>query len=126
MYLIHSKIIEVDEGHLDEFNHVNNVQYVQWVEEIAKEHWELVKADTPYPNDFWVMADHHIQYKKQVYKGDDLKILTYPQNPEVFASRERLNFTEVMNWWRIPGLFGCLLIINQKKLSVLRKTGLKL
>lgn len=92
MYLIHSKIIEVDEGHLDEFNHVNNVQYVQWVEEIAKEHWELVKADTPYPNDFWVMADHHIQYKKQVYKGDDLKILTYPQNPEGIRQPRKVEF----------------------------------
>lgn len=92
MKLIHSKIIEVGEEHLDEFNHVNNVQYVHWVEEIAKEHWELVKNKTSYPNDFWVMADHHIQYKKQVYNGDILKVLTYPENPEDIRQPRKVEF----------------------------------
>lgn len=92
MKLIHSKIIEVGEEHLDEFNHVNNVKYVHWVEEIAKEHWEIVKHKTSYPNDFWVMADHHIQYKKQVYNGDILKVVTYPENAEGIRQPRKVEF----------------------------------
>lgn len=92
MNLIHSKIIEVGEEHLDQFNHVNNVQYVHWVEQIAKEHWEIVKNKTSYPNDFWVMADHHIQYKKQVYRGDILKVVTYPENPEGIRQPRKVEF----------------------------------
>lgn len=108
MNLIHSKIIEVGEEHLDEFNHVNNVQYVHWVEEIAKEHWELVKNKTSYPNDFWVMADHHIQYKKQVYKGDMLKVVTYPENPEGIRQPRKVEFYR-----------GKELVVNSRTLWVL-------
>ena len=30
--------IEVTEAHLDELQHVNNVQYLQWVQDIASAH----------------------------------------------------------------------------------------
>ena len=30
----------VEKKHLDEQNHVNNVQYVQWVQDVARAHWE--------------------------------------------------------------------------------------
>ncbi len=36
---VHIKEILITKEHLDQMNHVNNVQYVHWVEEMAKEHW---------------------------------------------------------------------------------------
>ena len=36
MNLVHIKEIVVNDEHLDQNNHVNNVQYVHWVEEMAK------------------------------------------------------------------------------------------
>ena len=67
MKLVHTKEIVVSDEHLDELNHVNNVQFVHWVEEMAKEHWELLKHQTTYAEDFWVMHDHHIQYLSLIH-----------------------------------------------------------
>ena len=52
MKLVHIKEIVVSDEHLDQNNHVNNVQYVHWVEEMAKEHWDILKNSTPYSKDF--------------------------------------------------------------------------
>lgn len=41
MNLVYEKQIKITEEHIDQNNHVNNVQYVHWVEEIAAEHWNL-------------------------------------------------------------------------------------
>ena len=50
--IVHTKEITVTEKDLDDNRHVNNVQYVHWMEEIAREHWELVKHKTPYINHY--------------------------------------------------------------------------
>ena len=99
MKLIHQKQILVTHEHLDILNHVNNVQYVHWVEEMAMEHWEILKNKTPYFNDFWVLADHHIQYKKQVFKGEILTIRHIQKNQKEFANPEKWSFIEEKNWW---------------------------
>lgn len=92
MSLIFEKQIKVTEEHIDANNHVNNVQYVHWVEEIAGEHWEFVKHITEYPEDIWMLVDHHIQYKKQVYLGDIISIKTYPKAPEGVKQPRKVEF----------------------------------
>ena len=34
---------QVIKEHLDDLNHVNNVQYLYWAQEIAKAHWQKIK-----------------------------------------------------------------------------------
>ena len=92
MKLVHIKEIVVNDEHLDQNNHVNNVQYVHWVEEMAKEHWDILKNSTPYSKDFWVLSDHHIQYKKQVFKGEVLTLKTYPEKPEGIRQPRKVEF----------------------------------
>ncbi|SMP32338.1 acyl-CoA thioesterase [Chryseobacterium profundimaris] len=92
MSLIFEKQIEVTEEHIDGNNHVNNVQYVKWVEEIAGEHWDFVKHKTNHPDDVWMLLDHHIQYKKQVYLGEIITIKTYPKNPEGIRQPRKVEF----------------------------------
>lgn len=92
MSLIYEKQIVVTEEHIDSNNHVNNVQYVKWVEEIAGEHWDFVKHKTSNPNDVWMLLDHHIQYKKQIYLGELLTIKTYPKNPEGIRQPRKVEF----------------------------------
>lgn len=77
----YQKQIQVTAQHLDKLNHVNNTQYVKWVEEIAVEHWDILKHKTPFVNDYWVMVEHNIQYKKQVFLNQELTIKTYPLEP---------------------------------------------
>ena len=89
---IYTKQIEVTHHHLDQNNHVNNVQFVQWVEEVASEHWEMLKRETPYVNDDWLLLEHHLQYKKQVYLGEVLTVKTYPQPPEGIKQPRKVEF----------------------------------
>lgn len=67
----------VEKSHLDKQNHVNNVQYVQWVQDIAEEHWE-VRASQKQKSDFiWVVIRHEIDYKKEAVLGDKILLQTH-------------------------------------------------
>ena len=92
MNLMYEKQIKVTEEHIDHNSHVNNVQYVHWVEEVAAEHWDLLKYKTEYTNDAWMLLDHHIQYKKQVYLHDIITVRTYPMAPEGAKQPRKVGF----------------------------------
>jgi acyl-CoA thioester hydrolase len=69
--------IKVESKHLDEQQHVNNVQYVQWVQDVAKAHW-LKKATKEQQADvFWVVVEHHIKYKRQAFLDEELILHTF-------------------------------------------------
>ena len=69
--------ITVKQDDLDELNHVNNVRYVQWVNDIAKAHW-YENASTEIINTyFWVLISHTIDYKSQAFLNDEIKLKTY-------------------------------------------------
>ena len=55
----------VCEEHLDEMNHVNNVQYLQWVQDVAEEHWLKKTSDEIRAEYYWIMLSHFIQYKAE-------------------------------------------------------------
>jgi acyl-CoA thioester hydrolase len=74
---IFEKHITVINDDLDELNHVNNVRYVQWVNDIAKEHWLLFATKNLLENYFWVALSHHIEYKSSAVLSDPIKIKTY-------------------------------------------------
>ena len=59
---------------------------------MAKEHWDILKNSTPFADDFWVLSDHHIQYKKQVFKGEGLTLKTYPEKPEGIRQPRKVEF----------------------------------
>ena len=73
----HEKTLVVQQGDLDDLNHVNNVRYLEWIQDISKEHWELnvpamVKQDL-----VWVVSSHYIQYKGEAKLGDTIHLRTY-------------------------------------------------
>ncbi len=63
--------------HLDEMNHVNNVQYLQWIQDIAKAHWEKRANPEWLKIHAWVALSHHIEYKKPAFLGDELLLQTH-------------------------------------------------
>ena len=92
MKITYTKQIRITDEYLDQNKHVNNVQYVVWVEQIAAEHWEILKHNTPYANDYWVLFEHHIQYKKQVFLDELLTIKTYPEQAEGIKQPRKVEF----------------------------------
>lgn len=89
---VFEKIITVSEDDLDELQHVNNIRYVQWVQDIAKQHWQ--KETTQEINDqyFWVMLSHHIEYKKEAKLNDQVVIKTYVTKTETLFSYRVVEF----------------------------------
>ena len=84
--------IEVTEAHLDELQHVNNVQYLQWVQDIAGAHWQSLIAEKTEAFGLWVVRSHHIEYKRQAKLGDSLRVATHVELTAGFMSERKVNF----------------------------------
>lgn len=77
---VYKKLIIIQHHHLDELNHVNNVVYLQWVQEAAKEHWLKRTDESINAKYFWVVRSHHLEYKKQAFLEDQLEVRTFVVN----------------------------------------------
>lgn len=69
--------IKVSPEDLDELEHVNNVRYVQWMEDIAKRHWNERAPEEIKQKYIWMVVRHEIDYKGQAFIGDELLLQTY-------------------------------------------------
>lgn len=69
--------IRVGESDLDSLNHVNNVVYLQWVNDISEKHWNLLADENLRKKYFWVVLRHEIDYLSQAVLGDEITIVTW-------------------------------------------------
>ena len=69
--------ITVSKNDLDELNHVNNVIYIHWVQEIAKTHWKSLVSNEIIKNYFWVLLEHEIKYLNPAFLNDKIRLKTY-------------------------------------------------
>ena len=84
--------ISVLPEHLDELQHVNNVQYLQWVQDIAGAHWQSLIEGQTTEFGLWVVRSHHIEYKRQAKLGDRLRVVTHVEVTEGFQSERKVRF----------------------------------
>jgi len=68
---------EVLPEHIDALGHVNNVQYLYWVQYAAHNHWEALIQNIDKPLGVWVVRSHSITYKQAALEGDKLTLKTY-------------------------------------------------
>jgi len=67
---------------VDENSHVNNVVYIQWLQDAAVRHAQAtgcVQA-TAALGASWVVRTHHIEYLNPAFAGDTLTMLTWVAN----------------------------------------------
>ena len=64
---------------IDSNGHVNNIVYVQWMQDIAIAHSEEVgcTAATTAAGCTWVARSHHIEYLRPAYAGDRILVQTW-------------------------------------------------
>lgn len=72
--------ILVEQHHLDDLNHVNNVVYLQWVQDVAAAHWNYKATDQMKDDYIWVVLNHYLEYKRPALLGETLTARTYVQN----------------------------------------------
>lgn len=74
---IYETQIQVTQDDLDSLGHVNNVRYVQWVNDIAQSHW-LKNATTEIISKYyWVLVSHQILYKNSAFLNEVVNIKTH-------------------------------------------------
>ena len=86
-----SKIFEIEKTvnkkHLDDLNHVNNVQYLYWVQEVSQAHWDnLINKKKILEKGLWVVRSHKIEYKNLTKLNDKIIISTYVKNVKGYLS----------------------------------------
>ena len=72
----YSMTTEVLTKHIDALGHVNNVQYLYWVQDAAHNHWEALIQNINKPLGVWVVRSHSITYKQAALMGDTLTLKT--------------------------------------------------
>ena len=79
---IYESEISVTQNDIDVRNHVNNLRYVQWVQDISEAHWTSKTSKEIRDTYYWVMLSHHIQYKAEAILGEVLYLKTYVTQSE--------------------------------------------
>ena len=83
---VFEKKITVQQDDLDELDHVNNVRYLQWVQDIAKAHWQQNVNKEILDKFFWVVISHYIEYKGAALLNDKILLKTYVTRSEGVTS----------------------------------------
>lgn len=76
------KTITVTKNDLDVRNHVNNIRYVKWVQDIAEKHWITKTSTLIREQYYWVMLNHNITYIAEAVLGEELLLKTYVTKAE--------------------------------------------
>ncbi len=79
---------------IDGNGHVNNVAYVQWMQDAAVRHFEALGGTplTVQAGATWVVRAHHIEYQAPAFAGDEIEVRTWIANVRRVRSLRRYEF----------------------------------
>src|SRR3954469_23058415 len=69
--------VPVHPSDIDAQNHVNNMVYLRWVQEIAIAHWRAQAPPEARDTVGWVVRRHEIDYKAAATLGDEVILRTW-------------------------------------------------
>jgi len=81
-YKIFEYPISIYSNDIDENNHVNNISYLKWVQDVAIAHWNSVSNNEMRSNYIWVVNRHEIDYLKAAYIDSKLIAKTWVIEPQ--------------------------------------------
>jgi acyl-CoA thioester hydrolase len=93
---------------IDILNHVNNVVYLQYVQDAAIRHWTELTRENKFDAYLWVVGRHEIDYMRPALLGDVLQIKTWVGKTEGSSSvrhvevfKEGKIITRTLTTWRL-------------------------
>jgi len=101
-------IVPVLPADIDAQNHVNNVVYVRWVQEVATAHWQAVASPKVQAGIAWVVLRHEIDYKLPAGPGDEVVLctwvgkatrLTFERFTEIRRNRDSRVLSQARTMW---------------------------
>lgn len=82
---------------VDENGHVNNVLYVQWMQDAAVRHYEAMggRQVTIDLGATWVVRSHNVEYLRPAFAGEKIRLLTWVVNMRRVRSVRRYRFVRI-------------------------------
>ena len=81
---------------IDRNGHVNNVVYIQWMQDVAIRHYEARgTAAMQAAASSWVVRSHQIEYLSPAFAGDEIEIITWVVNLRRVRSVRRYKFVRL-------------------------------
>ena len=72
-----SQSLRVGPADIDEQEHVNNVVFLRWIQDVAVAHWRHSASPEMVERFSWVVVRHEIDYKRQGFAGDEITATTW-------------------------------------------------
>ena len=90
----YSKTFTIPQTAIDENGHVNNVAYVQWMQDIAVENYASIGGTSPMQlaGATWVARSHMIEYLLPAFAGEEIEIRTWIENIRRVRSLRKYEF----------------------------------
>lgn len=85
----YTKVFTATDAHIDELGHVNNAEWIRWVQDIATEHWTAVADPSHVERFIWVVTRHEIDYRGNIGPGESVTATTYIPEPPRGARFDR-------------------------------------
>lgn len=91
---VYSKTFVIPASAIDENGHVNNVAYVQWMQDIAVEHYAAIGGVEPTQliGATWVVREHKIEYLLPAFVKEEIEIRTWVENMRRVRSLRKYEF----------------------------------
>ena len=91
---VYVKPFSIPHSAIDDNRHVNNVAYVQWMQDVAIEHYESIGGVNPMQliGATWVVRQHKIEYLLPAFEGDAIEIRTWVENVRRVRSLRKYEF----------------------------------
>ena len=85
---------EVPPSAIDANGHVNNIEFVRWMQDAAMAHSDAVgcTAATTAAGATWVVRSHHIEYRRPAFAGDRIRVVTWVENNRRAFSLRKYRF----------------------------------
>ena len=79
---------------IDENGHVNNVAYVQWMQDAAVRHYGALGGTEPMQRAHatWVVREHRVEYLAPAFAGEELEVRTWVENIRKVRSLRKYEF----------------------------------
>jgi acyl-CoA thioester hydrolase len=113
--------ITVTKQDIDELQHVNNVVYLQWVQDVANQHWDQLKKGHNTSDYVWVVLRHELDYLGQAILHDEIAIKTWVGETSGIKSIRHVEFYKDEKLLVKAKTFWCL--VDAKTLKPKRITG---
>lgn len=98
----------VQPSEIDELNHVNNVVYLAWINDVAVAHWNSLTSEAIRGKLIWVALRHEIDYKAEARLDERILVRTwtgaakglrYARHTRIYRETDHALLAEGLTQW---------------------------